>query len=261
MSMAFDLMFIDTCTGDVLDERAGEKQITRKQATPSYYEVLFDGVESADMEGDRFMVGGYYFVLTSYDGGYYLQSETNGSETNYILSGENVIPVRNTMNLTSATLGDLYMAGTVEEKDESLRERYKAAVRGPSENGNTQQYKTWCEEFEGVGRAISTPLAYGANTLKMLIISSDGTAPTTALIEDIQEVIDPGSEGLGEGKAFVGCKFYAVGAIETPIKLTWYRHQKYLKLFPLNTPSNLPLLPPERFPLCIHLLIPHRMLI
>lgn len=219
LSTAFNMMAFDTCTGEILDEKAKERQIYRKEATPSYYNATFEGVGAIDMLGNRFLVGGYYFVLAIRDSNYYLMSEVNGSETNYILPGEPVIPMRNTQGLTSAVLGELYLPGTDLEDDESFRKRYQSAVSNPPENGNKQQYKIWCEAYEGIGRAIIKSLAYGPNTVQAILISADGVAPTEALINEIQEDIDPGSEGLGEGKAFVGCKFYAEPAKEIPIDL------------------------------------------
>lgn len=221
LSSVFEMLAIDTCAGDILNEKASEKQIYRKEATPSLYECTFEGVTEIEILGDRFMVGDFYFVLIENDDGYYLQSETAGSFTNFITSGTNVIPVRNTMGLVSATLGKLYIAGTDQETDENLRERYKNSLKFPSENGNKQQYKIWCESYEGIGRAVITPLAYGANTVKALLISADGMAPTEALIGQIQQDIDPNSEGLGEGLSFIGCKFYAVAATECAIDIAF----------------------------------------
>ncbi len=193
----FDLLFADTCTGDVLDEWAAQKQVYRKAATSSYYVPVFDGVAPADLVGDRFMAGGYYFVVVQEGEDFYLQSELTGTETNYLLKGERLVPVRNTMGLKSATLGDMYAAGTDKESDEDLRQRWKEALSEPAENWNKQQYKTSCESYDGVGRAIITPLAYGPCTVKALIISSEGTAPPDSLIEQIQEEMDPGSKGVG----------------------------------------------------------------
>ena len=203
----FDLLFADTCTGDVLDEWAAQKQVYRKAATSSYYVPVFDGVAPADLVGDRFMAGGYYFVVVQEGEDFYLQSELMGTETNYLLKGERLVPVRNTMGLKSATLGDMYAAGTDKESDEDLRQRWKEALSEPAENWNKQQYKTSCESYDGVGRAIITPLAYGPCTVKALIISSEGTAPPDSLIEQIQEEMDPGSKGVGQGKVLLGCKF------------------------------------------------------
>lgn len=217
----FDLLFADTCTGDVLDEWAAQKQIYRKAATSSYYVPVLDGVAPADLLGDRFMAGGYYFVLVQEGEDFYLQSELTGTKTNYLLKGERLIPVRNTMGLKSATLGDMYAAGTDQESDEDLRERWREALSEPAENWNKQQYKTSCEAYDGVGRAIITPLAYGPCTVKALIISSEGTSPPDSLIEQIQEEMDPDSEGVGRGKVLLGCKFYAVAAGQETVNISF----------------------------------------
>lgn len=217
----FDLLFADTCTGDVLDEWAAQEQVYRKAATSSYYVPIFDGVAPADLVGDRFMAGGYYFVMVQEGKEFYLQSELTGTRTNYLLKGERLIPVRNTMGLKSATLGDMYAAGTDPETDEDLRQRWKEALSEPAENWNRQQYKTSCESYDGVGRAIITPLAYGPCTVKALIISSEGTAPPDSLIEQIQKEMDPGSEGVGMGKVLLGCKFYAVAAGQEAINISF----------------------------------------
>lgn len=217
----FDLLFADSCTGDVLDEWAAQKQVYRKTATPSYYVPIFDGVAPAELVGDRFMAGGYYFVVVQEGEEFYLQSEITGTKTNYLLKGERLIPVRNTMGLKSAMLGEMSAAGTDQENDEDLRERWRAALSEPAENWNKQQYKTSCESYNGVGRAIITPLAYGPCTVKALIISSEGTAPPDSLIEQIQEEMDPGSEGVGMGKVLLGCKFYAVAAGQEAVNISF----------------------------------------
>lgn len=217
----FNMLFADTCSGDVLDEWAAQKQIYRKAATPSYYEPVFEGVASADLVGDRFMAGGYYFVLVQAGEKFYLQSELTGTATNYLTKGERLIPVRNTMGLRSAVLGDMYAAGTDQENDEELRERWKETLSEPAENWNKQQYKVCCESYDGVGRAIITPLAYGPCTVKALIISSEGTAPPESLIEQIQEEMDPGSQGIGQGKVLLGCKFYAVAAGQEAVDISF----------------------------------------
>ena len=210
----FDLLFADTCTGDVLDEWAAQKQVYRKAATSSYYVPVFDGVAPADLVGDRFMAGGYYFMVVQEGEDFYLQSELTGTKTNYLLKGERLIPVRN-------TIGEMYAAGTDQESDEDLRQRWKEALSEPAENWNKQQYKTSCESYDGVGRAIITPLAYGPCTVKALIISSEGTAPPDSLIEQIQEEMDPGSKGVGQGKVLLGCKFFAVAAGQEAVNISF----------------------------------------
>ena len=217
----FNMLAADTCSGEVLDEWAKQKQVFRKSATPSYYIPIFQGVSPAELIGDRFMVGEYYFVLVQEADSFYLQSEVLGTATNYLIEGQTIIPVRNTMGLTSATLGEMYAAGTNEERDDDLRERWKEALSKPSENWNAQQYKTSCEAYDGVGRALVFPLAYGVCTVKVIIISSEGTAPPASLIELIQEEMDPGHEGLGQGKVMLGCKFFAEAPTEQEVDVAF----------------------------------------
>lgn len=223
---AFDMMFIDTAMGDMLDGWANKSQLTRKQAMPAYYDVTFDGVSAKDLVGSRFFVDTFYFTLVHLDEGYYLQSELPGSTTNDILPGRPVVPVNDIDGLESATIGELYMEGTRAEDDDSLRQRLKEKIVNSAENGNTQQYKTWCEEFEGVGRAMIYPLEYGPNTVLAVIINSQGMAPTQALIDEIQTVIDPEADGLGEGKALIGCHFHCEAAKNMEIDIAFNAEYK-----------------------------------
>lgn len=217
----FSMLAANSCSGEVLDEWAKQKQIYRKSATPSYYIPIFEGVSPEDLVGDRFMVDGYYFVLVQEGDNFYLQSEISGTETNYILPGQTVIPVRNTMGLISATLGEMYAAGTEEEKDEDLRGRWQEALSKPSENWNKQQFKTTCESYDGVGRAFIFPLAYGPCTVKAAIVGAEGTAPPESLISQIQLEMDPGHEGLGQGLVLLGCKFFAEPVEELDIDVSF----------------------------------------
>ena len=221
LGSVFDLLFADTCTGEVLDEWAAQKRIYRKEATPSYYLPVFDGVSPADLIGNRFMAGGYYFVMVQEGEGVYLKSELAGTQTNNLIKGERVIPVRNTMGLKAAVLGDMYAAGTDPESDGDLRKRWRSALSEPAENWNKQQYKIACESYDGVGRAVITPLAYGSCTVKALIISPEGTAPSELLIDQIQEDMDPESKGIGQGKAPLGCKFHAVAAGQEAVSVSF----------------------------------------
>ena len=212
LRMAFSMFSDESCVGEVLEEKASQRLIHRKQATPSYYEAQFQGMAAAELEGDRFMAGGQYFTLVPYDGGYYLEAEAPGSGASHIPEGQTLIPVRNTAGLVSAKVGRLYAAGSDTETDDSLRGRYLDVLSLPAENGNRQQYKVWCEDYDGIGRAIITPLGRGENTVVALLISSEGAGPPASLVEKIQGDIDPGSAGLGEGKALIGCRFYAIAA-------------------------------------------------
>ncbi len=129
------------------------------------------------------------------------------------------MPVNNIQGLISAVFGDIMELGTDEETDVSLRTRIREKIGGPAENGNKQHYKTWCESVEGVGRAKIIPLWNGPNTVKGIIINSEGLPADRALIEKVQEYVDPREEGLGEGVANLGAHFTAVSAEEKKINI------------------------------------------
>lgn len=83
LSTAFEMLAVDTCTGDVLTEKAAQDGIYRQSATPSYYEVSFTG--TTPELGSRFFVESCYFKLISKDDRFLLESEVLGTATNSIL--------------------------------------------------------------------------------------------------------------------------------------------------------------------------------
>ncbi len=216
-----EMIALDSCYGNILEEKASERNISRKDATPAQYRVSFTGVESSNYLGKRFFVDSYFFVLIQEDNLILLEAETSGVAVNYLTSGSAVIPVENISNLTACTLGEIYTDGTDKESDDSLRSRLKEKITSDPANANKQQYVIWCEEVTGVGKARVIPLWNGNNTVKCVIISTEGTAPTTSLIEELQEYMDPAVEGVGEGIAPLGAFCTVVGATEVSINISF----------------------------------------
>ncbi len=107
-------------------------------------------------------------------------------------------------------------AGTDQESDEALRLRYFSRVQAPVTSGNKYHYKNWAEEFPGVGAAKVFPLWNGAGTVKVVIIDSNKHPASEELVNDVQQYIDPGSRGCGEGQAPIGayCTVEPAGAVE-----------------------------------------------
>lgn len=232
LAQLYDMYSVSTAYGDVLTEMASRDGISRIPAAPSYWTATFDG--TTPDTGTRFMCGDYYFTYTAVaDDIYLLVAEIPGDETNNLQPGSQLIPMTNIEGLNSATLGTLYMAGYDEESDDALRTRWREAKAGPAENGNKAHYKKWCEEVSGVGRARILPLWGGQNTVKAVLFSSEGFNVTEALVEEVQEYVDPivdgfevevdgvtytFGDGMGEGVANMGAHFLAVSA--TPVNLT-----------------------------------------
>lgn len=216
---AFQMLAIDTATEEILDGKASEHGVERLPSTPSKWGFLFSG--TTPNVGERFFIDGYFFVLKNEDDTYYLESEIAGIETNSFLPGEAIVPVNNIKGLTASSLGDLISPGTDKESDDSLRTRLKEKIAGPAENGNKQHYKTWCEEVSGVGRARIMPLWAGENTVKAVLVDTEGLPPKASIVDAVQEYIDPGSTGLGEGVANLGAHFTAVAATGLVINLSF----------------------------------------
>ena len=220
MQITIDLIFIDTAEGIYLDEKAKEHGIYRLPAQPNVRSVVFDGVVVS--KGVRFFAESLYFkTVLDADDVIVVEAEKAGELPNHIPIGTNLVPVNAIYGLKSAVIGSSIFLGTEMESDENLRRRLREKINGPAENGNRQHYKTWCESVEGVGIARIDPLWNGANTVRGIIIGTDGLGGTEALVEEVQTYIDPMSQGLGNGVANIGAYFTAVRAEEHIISISF----------------------------------------
>ena len=193
-----EIISIESCTGDVLDQKMKERGLSRNppEDTPARYYVDFVGAEPE--LGELVTCGGYFFTVDKLDGRYIIVSEERGVEMNNLVKGSPVIP---------------------EVDDDLARRRLINKISGPDENGNINQITTWCESVEGVGRARVIPLWDGPMTVKGIIIGRDGGVPAQGVIDAVQDYIDPGGEGMGEGVAAIGQKFTAEAVQGIPVNI------------------------------------------
>lgn len=236
LDLVVELSRLTTTSGSELDAKASEHGLERLAATKAKYRVTFEGT-TPDV-GERFYYDGAYFLLKQDNGNgvYYLEAETAGESGNNIYAGTPAVPVNNIEGLVSATFGAIYENGSDEEDDESLRTRILEKIAGPAQNGNRQQYKTWCEGIDGVGRARIFPLWLGENTVKAVLIDPTGKPCGEAKVAEVQNAIDPADkgmtatvngktytvgDGLGNGLANVGAHFTAVGATPFNVKVSF----------------------------------------
>lgn len=214
LKMVKEIISIFTCTGDILDEKMMERGLKRnpENPTPATYYVTFVG--NAPEMDSKMSVDDYFFTLSSdSEGRYILISDDMGTDMNNLISGAKVIPELDVDGLISATLGELAIPAIDAESDDSARERLINRISGPDENGNKSQVRTWCESVEGVGAARIIPLWKGAYTVKGIIISATGGVPSQTIIDNVQNYIDPGCAGMGEGVANIG-QFFTAEAVE-----------------------------------------------
>ena len=145
LSMVIEMLAVDTCTGEILEEKAGQDGVFRHPATQSYWNVIFEG--TTPDTGTRFFCGDYYFNLVTKDGNLLLESELYGTETNSLNPGAAVIPVYNISGLKSCVLGELDSPGAeaaVErEKVWSCRERKQSTVQGVVRIHNRRRKSTY----------------------------------------------------------------------------------------------------------------------
>ena len=236
LDLIAEMTSIATAKNDALDARASEYGMYRQAPTKAKYNVSFDG--TTPQSGERFYYDGHYFLLVknSVRNIYYLEAETAGSSENNIYVGTPAVPVNTILGLVSATFGTIYENGTDSEEDESFRNRVQEKIAGPAENGNKQHYKTWCESIDGIGVARIFPLWNGPNTVKAVLIDSEGQPCSSSKVSEVQSYIDPATkgytatvdnrtyivgDGLGEGVANLGAHFTATEAIPLKINVSF----------------------------------------
>lgn len=220
LAISIELTSMDTVEGTYLDEKCKEHAIYRLPATPSIRNATFVG--GSVVANQRFFAEQQYFI-TKYDvdGNLIVVAETPGEVANNIPSGTSLVPVNTISGLTEATLGDIITPGSEAENDENLRRRFREKIAGPATNGNKQHYKSWCESVAGIGLARIDPLWNGANTVRGILIDTEGLPASQSVVDEVQEYIDPGSTGLGEGVANIGAIFTAAAAQEFTIDISF----------------------------------------
>lgn len=220
LEQVFEMVFLVTATGDYLTLKAEEYAVYRQAAATAKYRIKYDG-ELPEL-GTRFFCSGQYFVLAQDDAlGIYIEAEKAGTEANDIPAGTSVVPTDTQRSLTACSIVEELEPGADDEDDESLRKRVQEKIAGPAENGNQQHYKTWCESISGVGRARIVPLWAGENTVKGVLIDTEGGPASEAVVQRVQEYIDPGGTGLGEGQANIGAHFTATSATAKRVNISF----------------------------------------
>lgn len=220
LSQVAEIISIFSCSGDILDERLRERALQRNppEDTPAVYFVEFVGAEPEP--GEIMTCDDHFFVAEKIDGKWVIRSEETGTDMNHLVPGLPVIPENDVDGLISATLRELAVPAVDMENDDSARERLLSKVSGPDGNGNKSQIRSWCKEIAGVGEARIIPLWNGPDTVCAVLVGTGGEVPSSLLVSDVQEYVDPGAQGLGEGKATIGQCFTAIAAQKVSVKVS-----------------------------------------
>lgn len=240
-----------TASGENLDLLAKNlylNKLSREKAVTAKYSVNIEASEGIELssldleEDDRFFTeNGLYFLLKyNLDDddniiSYYVEAEEAGSEFNNIVRGTNLVPVSTVDYLASITIQNVIENGVDEESDDDFRKRIQELLSAPAENANEQNYKSWCEQIDGVGTATIYPLFAGPNTVKAVLTDSNNQPCSPEVVKNVQDFIDPITrntqvtyegitytvgDGIGGGIAPLGAHFLAVSANNDVLTIT-----------------------------------------
>ena len=118
-----------------------------------------------------------------------------------------------------AELTECLIEGENETSDEDIKTAYFDFVNSVATDGNVTQYIKWCNEYDGIGNAKIFSLWNGPNTVKVSILSTSNEVASETLINDFQNYLDPGSEGMGNGVAPIGAIVTVSTATPVPITI------------------------------------------
>lgn len=223
-----DKLDIENLEGEELAAFAYQRTgLTRKPATKSSTTVTITGREGAVIRtGDLVASDTVVFVAqenkaigTSGQMQVLVECEQAGSVGNVPARAIKYFPV-SIPGLISVTNPEPVTNGYDAESDKSLLERYYERIRTPATSGNRYHYLNWAKEVTGVGDARVIPLWAGDNTVKVVIIDSNKQPTGPELVAAVQEHIDPGTTGAGDGVAPIGAFCTVASATGVDINVT-----------------------------------------
>lgn len=127
-------------------------------------------------------------------GQYSMTAETAGVVGNEYVG--TLFPIDYVPDLAAARLADILIPGEDEESDDALRARYFESLESQAFGGNIADYKNKVELLPGVGAVKVFPVWNGGGTVKIVLVDSEWSVPSSELVEKVQEAIDPvGTQG------------------------------------------------------------------
>lgn len=193
-----DLAMLDTTAYEFLDRKGQDYGIERNPATPSVGYVLFKGKEGTIIPKGLTVISDTNSFQTDYEA--YIPSSgkvsvratcvEKGTQGNIIAGAITGIRSTESIDGVTCTNEEAFEGGTEEETDDSYRKRIFEKIRMPISSGNANSYIYWAKQVSGVGNARCIPLWNGAGTVKVVILSADGTAPDDTIIQNVADYIE-----------------------------------------------------------------------
>lgn len=216
-----------TAVGEALELLTAARNVNRTQARAAVRRGTFNveipaGSQFKTINGADSLVFTSGNLISSSDGSYdyQLTCNTPGSAGNSYTGA--LLPVTAIAGLTSATIGAVITAGTDEETDDSLRNRYFLSFDTPAFGGNISSYRQTILALDGVGAVQVYPAWNGGGTVLCSILGDDLKPALPSTVQEVQNYICPPEDGEaspspnGYGMAPIG----AVVTITTGTELT-----------------------------------------
>ena len=172
--------------------------------------------------GTRFSGGDINFTVTERiaPGQYSLTAETAGTVGNEYVG--TLFPIDYVPELAAARLADILIPGEDEESDDALRTRYFESLKSQAFGGNIADYKNKVELLPGVGAVKVFPVWNGGGTVKIVLVDSEWGVPSSELVKQVQEAIDPvNTQGTGVGLAPIGHVVTVAGVTGSKIDVSF----------------------------------------
>ena len=221
LDVVMDETFVDTASLQYLMLRCKERGVAIQGETAAVIEGVFTPSSVELTAGLRFNCDEVNYTITEKisAGHYKLEAETLGTVGNKYTGL--LLPIQTVNGLDTAQIAAVLIPAEDGDTTDTLREKYYASIDGEAFGGNVADYKEKVNAITGVGGVKVYPVWNGGGTVKLTIIASDFTAPSTELISKVQTAIDPEqNHGEGLGLAPIGHTVTVTGAKYADLTIT-----------------------------------------
>ena len=201
-------VFPQTAEGEFLDWHAESKGTTRQPATFSEVTAKFLDSDNKPINNvevtDRFASIGddpFFYTVAEVNGNGtgLLRAELSGTGPNRYIG--QILPVTPNDSLSWAEITEISVPARDSEDDEHLRARSMSSNSYIAYGGNIADYQDMLSRIETVGAGQIYPSWQGGGTVKLVVLNNDYLPASTALVNQVQEMIDPAPQGEGYGLA------------------------------------------------------------
>ena len=221
LDVVMDETFVDTASLQYLMLRCKERGVAIQGETAAVIEGVFTPSSVELTAGLRFNCDEVNYTITEKisAGHYKLEAETLGTVGNKYTGL--LLPIQTVNGLETAQIAAVLIPAEDGDTTDTLREKYYASIDGEAFGGNVADYREKVNAITGVGGVKVYPVWNGGGTVKLTVIASDYTAPSSELISKVQTAVDPEqNHGEGMGLAPIGHTVTVTGAKYADLTIT-----------------------------------------